>query len=468
MATKKKTTKKKTTAKRNARVQVEDKPVASVMELQRSLIASVDKVLRNGDTAYRRDRRLQTQMRRDPDIMSPLLQRQMSVALLDWDIAPQDDGDEKQVEQAAELKRLIESNLRKPHEFLRVLLEAVWYGPSAANVLYRRTGVDIVPGNWIPIHSDTLQFDDEGNVGLSVNMSFKGDTVQGINSRVRMLDSAERQATVLHVFNPSAGDFEDAYETRYPYSGRGLRDMVWYTWFLKQVALQAWATWVERNGGGMLVGKYPSGNTAGQQMIETVLTNWRSDNAVAIPDLGKDAVNGNYSLEIMESTGDSGKNFVSLIDGYLAGQIKELIIGQTATTEATASGLGSSVGDQHAETFNRIVRFDALSLADTLTHDFVHQLHRMNFGETPYRPSWRFSIDRVDPKAWLEGVEKFVNLGGSVAQSDARDILGLAEPDEGAPLLTASSQPDLGDPFAFDPELFSHIGSTAKALYARS
>ena len=58
--------------------QVLQPPFASVVELQRSYMSHFTKVLRRSDMALRQDRQLQRQMRRDPDVMSPLFQRRLS------------------------------------------------------------------------------------------------------------------------------------------------------------------------------------------------------------------------------------------------------------------------------------------------------------------------------------------------------------------------------------------------------
>ena len=190
---------------------------------------------------------------------------------------------------------------------------------------------------------------------------------------------------------------------------------------------------------GIRVGTYPDGNNAAKDVMEEVLQNLVGDVSVVIPRQpgeNRDA----YSIDVQEPNPGNAKTFADLIEGYLAGQIKELIIGQTATTEATATGLGSSVGDQHAETFRRIIQGDALNLADSLTREMVWRYHEMNFGDTEYRPRFQFSLEKNDPREFMEAVRGFVELGGEVSQRQARDILGLTEPEEGEAVLSSQQQ----------------------------
>ena len=414
-------------------------PFASVVELQRSYASYYTKILQRSDMALRKDRRLQRQMRRDPDVMSPLFQRQSAVALLDWEIKAEDEDDPVQVEQAATLQRIFKTNMQRPFDFFMALLDATWYGPAAVQLTPELRDGYVVPGEWMPIHSDTLAFSEYGDLTMYVGLKYEGEKEQGPYGHVHTLDEEERKLVVLHTHGRQGPDYEIPEEAAYVYAGRGLRDIVWFYWLMKQSALQHWMTWVERYGMGIRIGTYPDGNTAAKDVMEEVLQNLVGDVSVVIPRQAGESKDA-YSIEVQEPSQGGAQTFADLIEGYLAGQIKELIIGQTATTESTTSGLGSSIGDQHAETFRRITESDALNLADTLTKEFVWRYHEMNFGETNHRPRFEFSLEKNDPRAFMEAVQGFVALGGEVSQRQARDILGLAEPEEGEPLLNRQPQ----------------------------
>ena len=395
-----------------------------VSMLMRNIVRLVSGVLINSDVAVRRDPRLQKMMRHDPDIMGPLLQRQYAVALLEWDIIAEDEEDETQVEQAKTLKRLINHNFRRWHDYVRHEQEAVWYGPAATNIIYQFVNdTEIAPVRWRPFHSDSLIFTDEGDLGFRVNSRYKGSKVLTENGHAHLLTPLERQSVALHVFMPQGPNFDEAYEARYIYSGRGLRDVVWYQWLIKQTVLQYWVGFSERYGLGIRVGTYPAGNSEARDDMETVMQNLLGDVTVLLP---KDELDS-YSLEIMDAKEGRARVFADLIEGYLAGQIKELIIGQTATTEATNTGLGSDVGTRHAETFNRIIKFDAMAQADTQTFELIHPLSVMNFGDTPWRPRFEYSLEDVDSEEFMEGVKAFVDMGGEVPTRQVRARLGINE-----------------------------------------
>lgn len=410
--------------------------VSSVLDMQRAFFRMVSNLLLNSDSAWWENRRLQRQMRNDPDIMSPLLQRQYAVALLEWNIVAEDEEDELQVEQAKHLKRVFD-RMRRKHEFIKALQEAIWYGPSMVNCIYRPGPMGFTPEKWFPIHPDSVTFDAVGNVGLLVGPDYKGATVPGHIGRVHMLTELERKACVLHTFNHQAPDYEMPNESRYLFSGRGLREICFKFWLFKQIALQNWMKWVERYSLGIRVGTYPDGNDEAKAEMQQSLHNIVSDVSVVIPRIAGQTKDQNpYSIEILDLAGGEGqKGLVTLIEGYLAGQLKELIIGQTATTEPTVGGLGEGTSTRHAETFQRIIDMDAKALADTLTFDFIEPLHILNFGDTPYRPRVEAVIEKVDSEEFLAGVQAFVGMGGAVPERQVRSQLGIDEPRDDEPVL---------------------------------
>lgn len=404
---------------------------ASPVQLQRAIFMLSSGILRNPSLAYRLDRQLQKKMRCDPDVMAPLMDRQLSVALMDWDIVPADENDAQQVEAAARITEIIR-HTPNLHDMMRHLLEAVWYGQSAVNPIYVRDGDSVRIKHWYPIHPDVLTVTEDNELGLRVGGRYQQknpseETVVGYESRVRILKDDERLAVVHFVFNRNGADFDDAYETAYPLSGRGLRDIVWYFWVLKQTVLQNWATYAERYAMGIRVGYYSTGNTGGKADMETVLRNLNGDVSAVLP---RDPNNPEATkIEILEPSAGRADVYAKLVNDYLAAKIKELIIGQTATTEGTTSGLGANIGDQHAETFKRRIRFDALGLADALTQELVKPLWAMNFGSDMPMGRWEFAIDRKDPKEWLESIGLAVDLGVPVAHRDVTQVLGLSEPE---------------------------------------
>ena len=430
--------------------------ITDMMRNQYTLLAGV---LRNSDMAFRKDRNLQRMMRHDPEIMSPLTQRLMAIALLDYNIVPDDEDDEAQVKAAEEMKKDVDA-MRRRTDFILQLADACWYGPAAANVIYDRNDEGrVVPKTWLPIHPDSLQFTETGDLGMKVSWHYKGSTVITYGERTHLFTPDERQAIVLHTWMPQGPDYDVAEQARYNFSGRGLRDTVWFHWQMKGVALQHWMTAIERYGLGTRIGRYPDGNSVAKDAMAETLRNLMSDVSVLVPDDRQQTglAEPTYGIEVLDHLkgGSGAKVFADLIAGYLSGLIKELIIGQTATTEATNSGLGSDVATRHAQTFQRIIKYDSMCLADTLTHELLRPLHVMNHGSEMPAPRWEFPIEDIDSHEFLEGVEKFVAMGGTVSIRSLRDRLGFEEPMDDEDTLGGmdpmmSGVPGQGQPFGGD------------------
>ena len=91
---------------------------------------------------------------------------------------------------------------RPARALVRALHEAVWYGCSAANIVYERDhklGVRV--REWMPFASDTLAFDQYGNLAMRVGSAYINEpsvTDLGFDSLVHMFDDNERRAVILH------------------------------------------------------------------------------------------------------------------------------------------------------------------------------------------------------------------------------------------------------------------------------
>lgn len=428
------------------------------VEMQRSYYLSVNKILRQGSLAFRKDRNLQRQMRYDPDIMGPLTMLQLSVACSEWAVqCPADmQGDEDATEQAAFIEKLLKNTPRFT-DLMRHLLDALWYGRSAVNMVFGKHGETVYMRDWLPIHGDSLTMTELGQLGLKVGPRYYTQTIGGAapdtdkingtvigwDSRVLPLDDEQRSTIALHTFQPQGVDFDDPYEAENAYLGRGMRDLVWYYWSLKQAALQNWATYIERYSMGIRIGNYPVGNDAAKADMESAMQNLLGDVSVLIPRNG-DGTDAGYDIKILEPNGGNAEAFAKMVE-YLTENIKEVILGQTGSSQAVSSGLGSSIGDQHAQTLNRQMTYVANSLAETITREIVTPLYRFNFGDDGTPPQFSFSVSKPNPDEYMKAIEAFTKLGGRVSEREARKVLGLAEPEDDESVLQASAEGGMGD-----------------------
>lgn len=422
--------------------------LVSPIEAVQSRITFLGNALRNSDVAYREDRFYQRMMRSDPDVESALNIRTLAVALQDFDIQPDEDTPDARAEAAA-IKQAIEQ-LRRLSQFRKNLCLACWYGHGAANVQYKAVekpviGIDektgatkaanVVPATWIPLHPDSLVWSDDGTYGIKLNMTsdqwndLPDDRRMGSESGMAMrLSPEQRAATIINVVGIEAPEFESSAEAAARFAGYGLRARVWAFWVLKQSVLQAATLYAEKLGRPMIVGRYPSGNPVAQQAINDCLTNLFTDGAATMPT--SDTGVGDFSIEAIEVQG-TGYQVLDTLTNRFSDSITKSIIGQTLTTGTAPTGLGSGVAEEHGDVFQSIVKMDASSLDDTLTHDFVRTIQKLNWPDSPYRHRYVTLMDKRNPKEFMEAVEKAVSLGCQVSEKGVMDELGLPKPEEG-------------------------------------
>ena len=417
-------------------------PLATPVEVQRSFFTTADKLLRNSSLAYRLNPQYQMMMRADADIEGVLRSLQVTLASLEWAIVPEDDENERLVALAARITKIFEAMPRRS-DFVRSMHEAVWYGNSAANLVYaKHPDLGISVKEWYPFHPDTIAYDQRGNLAMKVGAAYSADGPSsqniGFDARVHIFDEQERRAIVLHRVFVNAPDFNDPNSTESLYRGVGARDVCWFMWLAKQEILQDAITYAERYAMGIRVGYYPLGQDAGRSMMENVLANLTNDNSVLLPQSGTEKI---YDIDIKEPNAGRAQVFMELVN-WFSGKIKEAILGQSLSSEAASTGLGSGVANLHADTLSRIIRYHADALADSLTTDFVRVVAKM-LGATDSEVNalrFNFAPERPDPKERLEAVEKFVAMGGRVSEREVRDLLGLSEPKEDEPILGTAAQ----------------------------
>lgn len=412
-------------------------PLATTVEVQRAFFTTADKMLRNSSLAYRLNPQYQQMMRADADIEGVLRSLQTTLASLEWAITCSDQTNERGVELAAKLTKIF-SEMPRRSDFVRAMHEAVWYGNSAANLIYEkdaRLGVRI--REWYPFHPDTLAYDQRGNLSMRVGSAYSGSGPSqqniGFDSRVHIFDEQERRSVVLHRVFTNAPDFNDPNSTESIYRGVGARDVCWFMWLAKQEILQDAITYAERYAMGIRVGRYPLGQDAGREMMENVLANLTNDNSVLLPMSGTEKL---YDVEILEPNAGRATVFLDLVN-WFSGKIKEAILGQNLSSESGATGMGSGVASLHADTLSRIIRYHADSLADSLTTDFVRIVANMMTSDQDAIACLRFDFapERPDQKERMEAIKSFIDIGGKVSEKEVRELLGLSTPSEGEPTL---------------------------------
>jgi SPP1 gp7 family putative phage head morphogenesis protein len=185
--------------------------------------------------------------------------------------------------------------------------------------------------------------------------------------------------------------------SRYP-AMSGLGPTIMWGYLFKRYGLTGWVSYVEKYGSPFRMGKYPRGTP--QPDIDALgeqLENLGTDAWAAFPD--------DMGIDLKSDGGvrTGGDVYERLID-YLDRQVSKLVLGQTLTTEAGATGT-QALGTVHNEVRRDIRDGDAAELAGTLTRDLVEVMYRANFGAGAV-PQWVFHTEPpTDTKAQAEAQE---------------------------------------------------------------
>ena len=302
---------------------------------------------------------------------------------------------------------------------------------------------------WLPIHPDSVVFDIWGNLVIKVNagemarrkMAIPPEQLTTTESGqgVKLTD-AQRKNVILTVSGVEGAPFETTQETADPYNGIGLRSRLWWTWWMKQKATQLQMTYIERIAMGKLIGRFPGGNPQAQAQMQDTLLNLVQDAGATLPSYP--APNDkDYDITILEASGRGWQLFRDTRSDFQDQMLKS-IIGQSLTMNSEATGIGSGNADAHMQSFERIVRFDASCLDDSMTSDLVETMRVMNFPGSKYRFKYQTIVDRVKVAEALDSMLKLYNMGARIPEGAALEVAGLPMPKGDEPVLEQQAATD--------------------------
>lgn len=218
----------------------------------------------------------------------------------------------------------------------------------------------------------------------------------------------------------------------------GLARAVAWAYLFKNYSLKDWVAFAEVYGLPFRLGRYDAGASADdRRALLRALAQMGSDAAGIIPKT--------TDIEFVDGkqAASDGALFQNLNE-YLDRQVSKAVLGQTATTDAEAGGLGGSQGTVHNDVRGDIERADAKLLAATLNLQVVQPLVMLNRGPRKAYP--RLVIGReeaVDLDATITAAAELIDRGLEVPASWGRKLIRAPEAKPGEALLrpTASGVP---------------------------
>jgi phage gp29-like protein len=214
----------------------------------------------------------------------------------------------------------------------------------------------------------------------------------------------------------------------------GLARAAAWNYIFKNYSVKDWIAFLEVYGLPLRVGKYANGESATNiRLLEQAVAQIGSDAGCVIPDSMK--------LEFITTGGAGSGGATDMFQKkceYIDQQISKAVLGQTATTDAVAGGLGSGQSNVHNDVRGDIENSDAVMIAATLNRDLVRPIIIFNRGVRKKYPRLRIGRpDPVDVDAALKSIAAGVAMNVPIAVSTFRKLTGLAEPRPGEDLLSA-------------------------------
>lgn len=217
----------------------------------------------------------------------------------------------------------------------------------------------------------------------------------------------------------------------------GLARLAAAAYMCKSYTLTDWLAFAEVFGMPLRLGRYESGATPDDiQTLIRAVANIGTDAAAILP----------KSMQIdfaeLPKTSDGGAAVFNNLADWLDRQVSKAVLGQTMTTDAQSTGLGSNTASVHNEVRTDIQISDARQLGNTLNRDLVRPFIDLNYG--PQKAYPRLKLEVVEPddiETLADALSKLVPLGLRVGASTIRDKLGLPDPGKDEELLRAPAAP---------------------------
>ncbi len=295
-------------------------------------------------------------------------------------------------------------------DLVKDALDALGKGYSVHEIVWDTSSVPWVPGQII--YRDPRWFQYDGISGKKLYL--KGDDGSS-------LVELPRNRFIIH---------EPHLKSGLAIRGGLAMPMAFY-FLIKHYNVSAWATFVDRYGLPIRVGKY--GRNATEKDIQTLKR--------AIASIGEDVgavVPESMMVEIIQAGMRGDITLYEKLARWIDGEISKLVLGQTMTAD---DGSSQSQAQVHNDVRQDILEADARQLEKTLNRDLVKPFVDLNWGVQEAYPRLRIPCpDTTDVAALVENIAALVPLGLTVKADELRAKLGLSRPEEGDEILAAPGE----------------------------
>lgn len=390
------------------------------------------------DEALKHSRENALAMRRDCFIMDCLRARQMPTAEQPWHLEAADEKDGAQMAAVAGISKIIK-DMPRFQKLKMALLEGLWYGRYGAQIVYqwdyslgfRR----LIPRDFVQVNGDKLIPKWGGRWGVLINRVVADlDTEPTDRGMAHFLTPEEREAWIIHEHEPDDADFWEG-ELAGGIHGVGIRSRIYWNWWLRNEVMSWLLEFLERIGTGLTIFFFEAGNPQSEAEVRRIAEEQSRNNFILFPRaIGQEKQGA--GIDRVEVKTNGAEALIMLINEYFDRQIRSYILGQTLSSQAQSTGLGSEVAVFHQKTLYRILKYDAINLQETLSRDFVEVLRKYNYPALPANCiKLVFDLDRPQSKEYIEAAKTFQQMGGELDEDEVRSVMGFTRPQLGARTL---------------------------------
>ena len=415
--------------------------------------------------------KLYRDLERDAHAWAVLDKRKRAVISRPWSVIPASD-DARDVRMA----ELVEQQLKGfPFDLAcHQLLDATLVGFAVSEVMWRITPGEVQIERMIPRKQDRFVFTEDNDLRLLT----RDAPQKGIALPERKM--------VVH----RHGGTDNS-----PY-GLGLGTRLFWPVFFKRQNITFWLSFLDKYGAPSVIGKYPNGATKEQKdTLLNAASRMRSEAAAIIPE--------GMLIELVEAIKSGSTDAYEKLARYMDEQVALIVLGETMSTTASPSGLGSTQAEVHNDVRLELAQVDADLLSDTLNNTLVRWIVEFNdpgagvprverdFSEPEDKvarasrdkilidcglepdddyiaenyPGWsrkQIAVAEGDTatagadatetanimNAFSMGIERFARLGLDVPESFIRDYFGIPKPGRGEKVLMPTTA-EIPAPAAF-------------------
>lgn len=385
------------------------------------------------DEATRYSRSDSVAILRDLVVIDALESRFTKTVQLSWHLEADDESDPEQ----ADAVKLLTGVLRRTPRFIdlmRSLLWSTWYGRAGVQLTYEWNYKHpdgkkrLYIKDHRPINGDSLVARWSGDWGVLVGSNFEGEKEQSDGrGYAHFFSKKEAEAVIVHSYYPFDVDFYEP-EMAGAIRGLGLRNWVFWSWWLKSNLLALVADYAERFANGIWKAYYDETNPDAKSELSNSLAEYKNSHILLLP-RNKATQQASSDVVIEEVSQASPTFLINLIENYFDNLIRRFISGDEHTNDMNVGGDGVGLIEGK---IGSTTKLDAVRLAETLSQQLMPVLTRYNCGEHVTPPRFVFDVDSPDAAEVLGYMKAIRELGGDIDLDHAYVVAGIPKPQPGS------------------------------------